>query len=975
MPTRSKDPKKCTHCPRVFQGRGLAGYDKHVRACAREREEARELRRIQSVPKRQKRNPPLPTVVEETNQSHIDAGHPPDDFDRFQAPDPIFNVTNGCDVYGPHLPSVYILLRPHHHARQSENACSVIVPLDQATEYAGPAAPVMLRRKDINTRLPTYHPFKCEADFEVAEFAVLNGLSDGAVNHLLAKMDGKWAENKLTTFRNHDDLNRALKFARRYVVPFQTDSVLATFEGTEHRVEIEYRDPWACAVNYATDPSLAPHITWYSYRKFYCEDGVKIEMPLYDDPATGSIWHEVDDELDAAQKRSHGHLPHCYFPWQIWFDKGNMTKHLKLHPMIIRPCFVPSAVANGSGNGGGIFIGFIRNIPPLDKSKAGVGKTRGTVYQQAYSRFRAEIYQKVLGKVFCSWYDRSRYGEALTCGDGRRRILHPGVLIKSMDAQEHAECNCVRHASADVPCFQCLVPQNRLSDLRHIFPRRTVKNMRDILAQARGEDTSASEKSKLLQKNGMHDLEPFMWNLRFSDPYRSSVYDKLHSPDSGLFGKHAWPAITDYLRDEGLLGQYEKNTSEIARWRSLRHFERVASREYYDANVYMDVSRCLPACIVQLFPPNSAVVHWARAYQHVRMLLGLECNSENRLNSLHKRILKLCDISDKFTGELGKSLNFLKMHLLQHVIDDIRGAGSTVNGDTRKNEGFHQELKSMLSRTNFKDIERQIDIQDMNREIIARIRMYVDNEAERFKKEKEREHEELTGDDNDGAGQDPADPSSVPEDASSDDVSPHWKLWGRVRRGADTSATYSRTVGMPKFDVSLRTFLEHTFGEDAPPRTDALHMKAYKTLYLYYQSLADWTEAHDILHASPKFQGRPRYDCAVLNVENNASRDQRMSFVRLQGMFRCKLRSGKEVDVALVKRFQHSKWKPRTAWDGCQVEAEVNRLEFILIQYLVRGAHLITAFGAPTNRKEGLLFFFNDCIDNDMYLRNHKLYY
>lgn len=75
---------------------------------------------------------------------------------------------------------------------------------------------------------------------------------------------------------------------------FKKDYVEADFEGTMHRVDIEYRDPWVCAVNYATDPSLAPHISWYSYRKFYCEDGIKVEVPLYDDPATGSIWREVD---------------------------------------------------------------------------------------------------------------------------------------------------------------------------------------------------------------------------------------------------------------------------------------------------------------------------------------------------------------------------------------------------------------------------------------------------------------------------------------------------------------------------------------------------------------------------------------------------------------------------------------------------------------------------------------------------------
>lgn len=86
-------------------------------------------------------------------------------------------------------------------------------------------------------------------------------------------------------------------------------------------------------------------------------------------------------------------------------------------------------------------------------------------------------------------------------------------------------------------------------------------------------------------------------------------------------------------------------------------------------------------------------------------------------------------------------------------------------------------------------------------------------------------------------------------------------------------------------------------------------------LYLYYQSLGEWTEAQGIMYASPKFEGRPRYDCAVLNVDNGGSRDDRISLVHLQGMYRYKLRSGKDGNIALAKLVKQQRYvstKPDT---------------------------------------------------------------
>ncbi|KZV77291.1 hypothetical protein PENSPDRAFT_660518 [Peniophora sp. CONT] len=61
--------------------------------------------------------------------------------------------------------------------------------------------------------------------------------------------------------------------------------------------------------------------------------------------------------------------------------------------------------------------------------------------------------------------------------------------------------------------------------------------------------------------------------------------------------------------------------------------------------------------------------------------------------------------------------------VLESTSSSIYNGGFMANGETHKNEGFHEELKSMWERTNFEDSERHMNIQDMNREIVARIRI------------------------------------------------------------------------------------------------------------------------------------------------------------------------------------------------------------------------------------------------------------
>ena len=71
--------------------------------------------------------------------------------------------------------------------------------------------------------------------------------------------------------------------------------------------------------------------------------------------------------------------------------------------------------------------------------------------------------------------------------------------------------------------------------------------------------------------------------------------------------------------------------------------------------------------------------------------------------------------------------------------------------------------------------------------------------------------------------------------------------------------------------------------------------------------MEDWTEAHDILRCNPDFHQHERYDCIIINDDKPGT-----TVACLRSLLRCRLPSGKVVDMALVHTFTQTKWRPYT---------------------------------------------------------------
>lgn len=135
----------------------------------------------------------------------------------------------------------------------------------------------------------------------------------------------------------------------------------------------------------------------------------------------------------------------------------------------------------------------------------------------------------------------------------------------------------------------------------------------------------------------------------------------------------------------------------------------------------------------------------------------------------------------------------------------------------------------------------------------------------------------------------------------------------------------------------------------------------FKCLYLQYQSCENWSIVRDILRCNPSFYDRERYDCTLINMASNYGD---FTCARVIAIFRCKLPSGSTHDIAAVRLFKRSQWKPKTIIDGCPVLDEANVSRYVMIKYLTRGVHMIPVFDTKDGR-----FILNDVVDFDIFLR------
>ncbi|KAJ7933378.1 hypothetical protein B0H13DRAFT_1592374 [Mycena leptocephala] len=250
------------------------------------------------------------------------------------------------------LPPRFILVKHHPHANKP---CGII-PLDSSPASAPETVPASTHAAPTVMDRP-WAPFRTFADFKFTSRRIKRRAPNAQIDEdLLDLRDRSLATDSLVTFRNHRDMEKALAAARVSNVPFRCTTLTIEFEA--YNVEVEFRDPWSIITQWVCDPTLAPVSTWSSQEKYLCLNGtIDLSNPLYDEPFTGETWRRVDDDL-----RGDGYYPSCFLGLYVWLDKGLVSIKVKMHPILLRGCWINSATRNGSGNGGSALEGVVKMV-------------------------------------------------------------------------------------------------------------------------------------------------------------------------------------------------------------------------------------------------------------------------------------------------------------------------------------------------------------------------------------------------------------------------------------------------------------------------------------------------------------------------------------------------------------------------------------------------------------------------------------
>ncbi|KAJ7874554.1 hypothetical protein B0H14DRAFT_3106742 [Mycena olivaceomarginata] len=465
------------------------------------------------------------------------------------------------------------------------------------------------------------------------------------------------------------------------------------------------------------------------------------------------------------------------------------------------------------------------------------------------------------------------------------------------------------------PCPICLVHKSDLHKITGHFKLRTTQTMKAVVIRARRKGTKTA-KEDILKSHGLHDVQHFLWDYRFSDPYAAYSYDLLHSDDLGKWGHHIWPLLLDVL--EGL-----KQKGPFAE-KCVQQFLSTFS------DILLKLS-VLP-CIVQLLPPNDTLVHCIRAYERCRIMAGMHCMPEQRLRRLDVLIqdyeywASLTREFKRVADDYGKDFDLFKQHVLSHLVSDIRKKGTTNHGSTRPGEGFQQEARAAYARTNGKNAAHQMSRIDETQEAIARTRMAIDN------------HDKSQ-----------TEPEEVDETPVESLDGAHWTFGAPVPGRLVTSRTLEEDNRIYQVRRYYHSWLFlNSFGLLF---INYRQIQSFKCVYISYQSMEDWRGARDILRCNPSFHQNVRYDCVLVNFT-----DPGLHFARLRHLLRCNPPSGQQIDIAIVRI---------TRWAGCQVRDEVQEYSLLSMEHVIRGAFLAPAYGTPNE----LTHFLVDTIDADMFLR------
>ncbi|KAG0691632.1 hypothetical protein DFH29DRAFT_884029 [Suillus ampliporus] len=606
------------------------------------------------------------------------------------------------------------------------------------------------------------------------------------------------------------------------LMPFEQHTISVDYKQDKLEFEVYTQSLWDWALDSLQEPLLAPHFLW-----------------------TADRWWHIQSKLP------NNGVP---FTINLYTNKTHLSSSGIVKGYLVIACCgnLPVKIRNTTGMGGGRVVGWLpiaitrtllccTNNGVSNSGFLQVPKDADRSGKLSYTNIKCMVWHKAFLKLLELVIIFSKTGFTHKSNfDNIMCWLFPLILLLCVMAL-------IWGTGSNCPCPICLVPMAKLSDHAATYPIRTVEDAQDCL--------------KLYQEDHVAGEENSFWKVWHSNPHETISQDPLHVFHSGLFGKHFWTEVKKLLENLGCSALKKVNDQFTAFpwWRKLNHFNSVTNISYSDRNKLQDISKQLLYAAQNVLTQEEdeagyALLKCIASYLHIDMYISLDVHTESIITAGEAKVLvfqKCMAVHDYIIAahstELGtKSLNFLKMHSLKHIFQDIweKGAALQLQYITK------QELEDEDSNTS----NTYNTLGDGP--FLGHIYL--------------------------GSTQSPT-------------------TFVDVERGNQSKCAFNRFH--QKFTKFINEFL---LSHDIPLLEGTVWLKSavqdklqeYCYLKVNYESTVDWKLATDYLQCNPNFHGQERYDCALIHTLDKDGNNKNI-FVQILFIFKYTV-GDKSLDLALM---------------------------------------------------------------------------
>ncbi|KAE9407876.1 hypothetical protein BT96DRAFT_1033699 [Gymnopus androsaceus JB14] len=770
-----------------------------------------------------------------------------------------------------------------------------------------------------------WHPWRSRTDFNVAALALDCHMNESQTNKLVELLRHVAFGLDNFSLKGYDEIQKTWDWAAERSTKFQREDIPVTYRGETESVELHYRPVWEWLHELLSNRD----ITWKCF--------------IHEAWSANQWWAIQSSLLPGA-------VPLCLV---FYADKSKLSSFstAKGYPVIVRCANLPMNIRNGAGIGGGRVVGW---LPIIAEDAAHSGKTD-------FVNFKNVVWHKSTSKILESLVQYSKTGYTMDCGDEVQRTMFPYILIDSADYEEQCVIALIRGLRGLCPCPKCLIPGSKLSDFSAVYPERTPEETVSKLNRAKQlEITSKAEAEAILKVSSLRPHINSFFSLAHGDPFRALSYDNLHFGDSGLWGDHLFEQHKVHIHARGAATTIDNCFKSFPRWSGLHHFnDGVMKLSFNDGSKHHDISKLFLLAAHNVIHPKDDIAGYTllkvtRKYLNMSMYSNLDIQATDNMVLGRAAVKAFFDSLSIYISETDKldidkpnSWNFIKLHYLLHMYDDIENKGSLRGMSTKPNEKFHGPIRKIyLRRTNFKDTAKQI-VRIEHQTVVATV---IQNEIDEY-----------------DAYYRPG--PNIPNDLETPMDNLHFTIGSKLKEISFAELLEKDPVLFARFHIRVSDFMSDLLPTSGIPlpRGQRIVYSATNTIVPYqylrinYESLDTWHLATDHLRCNPSFHGAPRYDFIIFNTRSGPV------FAQLHYMFVCIVEDQK-YPIALVQAYRHIS-HPRSSVDkdlGLLRIRKEHQTELISVQSVIRGAVAVQASEDPLKSNEMLVF---DALDGDMFLR------